>query len=106
MKKKYWSVTEVVEFFQIDEGFLYDLEEESIICPSCRNDLSDKLFSANELEKVRLAKILTEEMDVNLAGVEVVLQMRKNMIAMRQQFDAILEDLAREMAEKLKRVTN
>ena len=97
MTKKYWSVTEVVEFFQVNEDFLIDLEREDIVCPSCRDGLSDKAFTAGEMEKVRLAKVLMDEMDVNLAGVEVVLQMRKSMIAMRNQFDAILEDLAREM---------
>lgn len=103
MTKKYWSATEVVEFFQVNEAFLDDLEKENIVCSSCRDGLSRKSFSVGEMEKVRLAKILMDEMDVNLAGVEVVLQMRKSMIAMRKQFDAILEDLAREMGEKLKR---
>ncbi len=105
MTKKYWSVTEVVEFFQVNETFLNDLEKEDIVCPSCRDGLSDKSFSAGEMEKVRLAKILVDEMDVNLAGVEVVLQMRKSMIAMRKQFDAILEDLAREMEKNLKPIS-
>lgn len=103
MTKKYWSATEVVEFFQVNEAFLDDLEKENIVCSSCPDGLSRKSFSVGEMEKVRLAKILMDEMDVNLAGVEVVLQMRKSMIAMRKQFDAILEDLAREMGEKLKR---
>ena len=105
MIKKYWSVTEVVEFFQVNETFLNDLEKEDIVCPSCRDGLLDKSFSAGEREKVRLAKILMDEMDVNLAGVEVVLQMRKSMIAMRKQFDAILEDLAREMEKNLKPIS-
>jgi MerR family transcriptional regulator, heat shock protein HspR len=102
MTKKYWSVTEVVEFFQVNEAFLDDLEKENIVCSSCRDGLSNKSFSDDEMEKVRLAKILMDEMDVNLAGVEVVLQMRKSMVAMRKQFDAILEDLSREMEKKLK----
>ena len=101
MTKKYWSFTEVVEFFQVNETFLNDLEKEDIVCPTCREGLSDRSFSASEMEKVRLAKILMEEMDVNLAGVEVILQMRKNMIAMRKQFDAILEDMVREMEKNL-----
>ncbi len=105
MTKEYWSITEVVEFLQVDEAFLRNLEEEDIVCPSCSEGLSDKLFSADELENVRFAKILIKEMDVNLAGVEVALQMRKSMIAMRKQFDAILEDLAREVEEKLKRLS-
>jgi len=105
MIKKFWNVTEVVEFFQVNETFLNDLEKEDIVCPSRRDDLSGKSFSVAEMEKIRLAKILMDEMDVNLAGVEVILQMRKSMIAMRKQFDAILEDLAREMEKNLKRLS-
>jgi MerR family transcriptional regulator/heat shock protein HspR len=105
MTKKYWSVTEVVEVFQVNEAFLEDLEKENIVYSSCRDGLSNKSFSDDEMEKVRLAKILMDEMDVNLAGVEVVLQMRKNMVAMRKQFDAILEDLSREMEKKLKPIS-
>ena len=101
MTKKYWSFTEVVEFFQVNETFLNDLEKEDIVCPTCGEGLPDRSFSASEMEKVRLAKILMEEMDVNLAGVEVILQMRNSMIAMRKQFDAILEDMVREMEKNL-----
>lgn len=103
MAKELWTVIEVLEFFQVEESFLRDLEEEEIVCPTCNKGLSTRLFHTNELEKLRVAKILMEDMDVNLSGVEVILQMRKNMINMRRQFDAILEDLARQMQKTLKR---
>jgi MerR family transcriptional regulator/heat shock protein HspR len=97
MTKEYWTITEVVEIFQIDEGFLAELEEEEIVCPICHEDSSSKLFSSGELEKLRLAKMLTQEMDVNLPGIDIILRMRQSMIEMRMQFDAILEDLARHL---------
>jgi MerR family transcriptional regulator/heat shock protein HspR len=99
MTKELWSVTEVLEFFQVEEGLLSDLEEEEIICPACDEGLPTRLFHIHELEKLRIAKILMEEMDVNLSGVEVILRMRQNMIDMRKQFDAILEDLASQLNE-------
>ncbi len=99
MTKELWSVTEVLEFFQVEEGLLSDLEEEEIICPACNEGLPTRLFHIHELEKLRIAKILMEEMDVNLSGVEVILRMRQNMIDMRKQFDAILEDLASQLNE-------
>jgi MerR family transcriptional regulator/heat shock protein HspR len=99
MAKEYWTLTEVKRIFQIDERFLSELEEEEIVCPTCPNNASDKLFTAPDMEKVRLAKILTEDMDVNLPGVEVILRMRQSMIEMRRQFDAVLEDLARHLRE-------
>ena len=102
MAEKFWTVTEVIRRFEIDGDFLRNLEEEEIICPVCRENASDKLLSREDVENLRLAKILSEEMDVNLPGIEVILQMRKNMLEMRNQFDAILEDLAKYLQERLK----
>ena len=103
MTKEFWKITEVVEWFQIDRGFLDDLEEEEIICPTCREDSEEKLLSSGDLEKLRLARLLFEEMDVNMPGIEVILQMRQNMLDMRKQFDDILEDLASRLQGKFKR---
>lgn len=103
MTRKFWKITEVIEQFQVDKGFLDNLEQEQIICPICRENSTEKLFSSDDLEKLRLARILFEEMDVNLAGIEVILQMRQNMLDMRKQFDDILEDLASRLQEKFKK---
>ena len=100
MTKEFWKLTEVVEEFQIDRGFLEILEKEEIICPVCHEKSTEKLLCSNDLDRLRLARILFEEMDVNLPGIEVILQMRKNMLDMRKQFDAILEDLALRLKKK------
>ena len=97
MAKQYWTLTEVVEYFDVDERFLRDLESEEIIRAEMEADASARTFCMEELEKLRLAKILVEDMDVNLPGVEVILRMRRNMLDMRRQFDAILEDVNRHL---------
>ena len=103
MAKEFWTITEVVELLEIEESFLLELEEEEVICPVCRDAPPKKLFTSRDLERLRLAKALVEDMGVNVAGVEVILRMRQNMIEMRQQFDAILEDLAQEIQETFRR---
>jgi MerR family transcriptional regulator/heat shock protein HspR len=96
MAKEFWTVTEVLEFFEVDEHFLAVLEEESIVCATCEDDnLPKRKFHTEDMEKLRVAKILMEEMEVNLPGVDIILRMKQNMIEMRKQFDAILEDLAK-----------
>jgi len=103
MGKEFWTVTEVVEIFQVDEKFLDQLEQEEIICPVCKEHPPAKFFSSTDLEKLRLAKILIDEMEVNVPGVDIILRMRQSMFEMRRQFDSILEDLAhhlQEMSEK------
>ncbi len=88
---------------EIKESFLLELEQEEVVCPVCRDEPPKKLFKTSDLERLRLAKALVEEMGVNLAGVEVILRMRQNMVEMRRQFDAILEDLAQEIQETFRR---
>jgi MerR family transcriptional regulator/heat shock protein HspR len=102
MAKEFWTITEVVEMLEIEESFLAELEEEDVICPVCRDEPPKKLFKTSDLERLRLAKALVEDMGVNFAGVEVILRMRQNMLEMRRQFDAILEDLAQEIQETIR----
>jgi MerR family transcriptional regulator/heat shock protein HspR len=97
MPEDYYTITEVLKIFQMEERMLVDLEREEIVSPTFADDAQTKLFSVEEMEKLRFAKILIEDMGVNLAGVEVILRMRKNMFEMRRQFDTILEDLARQL---------
>lgn len=101
--KKFWTYTEILEVLQIDEKLLAELEEEEIVCPVYRRTRPEKLFPAGELEKLRLIKALTDDMAVNLPGVEIILRMRQTMIDMRKQFDAILEQLAQDIQERLEK---
>jgi len=102
MTKEYWTIDEIVEYFQIDKRFLTNLEEEEIIHPAFDEKQLSKLFSSNDVERLRVAKVLIEDMDINLPGVEVILRMRQNMFEMRKQFDAILEDLAQRLKDTMK----
>jgi MerR family transcriptional regulator/heat shock protein HspR len=101
MKKRLWTMTEVMEIYRVDERFMLDLEREEILWPVRRKGSSIRLYSSRDLEALRLAKILVEEMGVNLEGVEIILRMRENIFQMRYQFDDILEDLARQLRDKI-----
>jgi MerR family transcriptional regulator/heat shock protein HspR len=102
-KKEFWTVTEVMDIFEVDERFLSELEEEALLSPACREGSPAKVFRVEELQKLRLVKALVEDMGVNLPGVEVILRMRQMMFDMRRQFDEILDDLAQEFQDRVKR---
>jgi MerR family transcriptional regulator/heat shock protein HspR len=101
MAKEFWTLSEVVAVFEIDESFVEELETEEIVCPLCKEGSPDKLFSNQDMERVRIARTLYEDMGVNFAGVEVILRMRETVFEMRRQFDEILEDVARELRDSL-----
>jgi len=101
MKRNYWTIVEILETFEVEEQFLIKLEKEDILHPMADEERIEKRYDPDEVENLRLAKILMEEMDVNLPGVEIILHMRRNMLEMRRQFDAILEDLAKKLKNNL-----
>lgn len=55
----------------------------------------ERSYSSGEAEEVRVARVLLRELDVNLAGVEVVLHLRRQVFAMRDQMSEVLRLLRR-----------
>ena len=95
MARKYFRITEVVEICGVDRDFVAQLERESIIEPIIRSKL--KYYPRDQVERVRVARLLIKEMGVNLEGAEVALNMREQMIAMQRQFNEVLRRLARQL---------
>jgi hypothetical protein len=51
----------------------------------------EREYSEGEVELARVARTLVRELEVNAAGVEVILRMREEMLAMRRQMAEVLE---------------
>jgi MerR family transcriptional regulator/heat shock protein HspR len=94
MARKYLRITEVIKICGVDEEFVLRLEQEKLISPIVRQ--SKKLYPPDQVDRVRVARLLIEEMGVNLEGAEVALHMREQMIAMQRQFEKLLRVLVEE----------
>ena len=88
MARKYLRITEVIKICGVDEEFILRLERESMIRPVIRR--RQRLYPLDQVDRVRVARLLIEEMGVNLEGAEVALHMREQMITMQHQFDKLL----------------
>jgi MerR family transcriptional regulator, heat shock protein HspR len=95
MPRKYLRIQEVVKICSVPQEFIDHLEREHIIEPVMRRRL--KFYSRDQLDRVRVARLLMEEMGVNLEGAEVVLHMREQMIAMQRQFNELLHLLGQQL---------
>jgi MerR family transcriptional regulator/heat shock protein HspR len=95
MPRKFMRISEVTKICGVDERFVIRLEREKVIYPVVRR--SQKLYPLDQVDRVRVARLLIEEMGVNLEGAEVALHMREQMIAMQRQFNQILRLLGREL---------
>jgi MerR family transcriptional regulator/heat shock protein HspR len=94
MARKYLRMIEVIKVCGVDEEFILRLERENMIRPIARQ--RQKLYPLDQVDRIRVARLLIEEMGVNLEGAEVALHMREQMIAMQRQFDKLLRLLVEE----------
>lgn len=101
MDENYYRKHQVIEIFGVQESFLDELEREELIKCSAVERCPEKVYYLDQIERIRIISNLVHDLEVNLPGVEVILQMRHNMMTMRRQFDQILEALIKEIKIKL-----
>ena len=89
--KKYFRMAEIVETYEVSAEFIRALERERLIKSVRRRRL--KCYPLVEVDRIRVAQVLVGEMGVNLAGVEVALHMREQLISMRRELSSILRRL-------------
>jgi MerR family transcriptional regulator, heat shock protein HspR len=65
-----------------------------------RTDNRNRLYSDIDIERLRQIQRLTRDMGVNLAGVEVILNLLEQMEAMRAEMEAELGRLRAELARR------
>ena len=98
MRRKYLRISDVTEICEVDTKFVMRLERESVISPILRG--REKVYPLDQVDRVRVARLLMQEMGVNLEGAEVALHMRDQMIAMQRQFNEILRLLGEELKKE------
>lgn len=89
--KRYYRRTEVVEMLALEEGFLDRLLEETSICEE-----GDE-FAADDVERIRIARHLEEDLGLNPAGVEVALLLREKMLAERRELFSVIVALRKRL---------
>lgn len=90
-EKKYLQIADIVEICDVSVEFIRALEQEHLIKSVRRRRL--KCYPLDQVDRIRVAHVLAREMGVNLAGVEVALHMREQLISMRRELSIILRRL-------------
>ncbi len=78
-------------------------EREGLLKPS-RSEGNTRLYTDGDLERLELILSLTRDLGVNLAGVEIILNMREKMDAMQREFERFFNYL-QSHAEELSHFT-
>jgi MerR family transcriptional regulator/heat shock protein HspR len=88
MKRKggTYTISAVATQYEIHPQTLRLYEREGLLKPS-RSEGNTRLYTDTDLERLELILSLTRDLGVNLAGVEIILNMRQKMDAMQREFE-------------------
>jgi len=85
-KARTYTISAVADQFGIHPQTLRLYEREGLLKPS-RSEGNTRLYTDTDLERLEVILSLTRDLGVNLAGVEIILNMREKMDAMQREFE-------------------
>ena len=88
-----YLISVVAKVLTIHPQTLRQYEREGLICPS-RTDGKMRLYSQKDIDKIKMIQRLTRDLGVNLAGVDIIIQLKDKI----EGYEEIIESLKEHMA--------
>lgn len=89
-----YLISVVATMLDIHPQTLRQYEREGLVEPS-RTQGRMRLYSQRDIERMKLILRLTRQMGVNLAGVDIVLQLKEQIDTMQKEIDQLREELSK-----------
>jgi MerR family transcriptional regulator/heat shock protein HspR len=96
-----YMISSVAELYNLHPQTLRLYERVGLLKPS-RSDGNTRLYTEEDLQRLDVILTLTRDMGVNLAGIEIILNMREKMLEMEKQ----MSEFASVVQQELARVAN
>src|SRR3984885_3189238 len=93
-----YMISAVAELYQLPPQTLRLYERVGLLKPS-RSQGNTRLYTDSDLERLEVILNLTRELGVNLAGIEIILNMRDKMAEMQSQMEAFIKFVRSEVAQ-------
>ena len=96
-----YMISAVAELYKLHPQTLRLYERVGLLKPS-RSQGNTRLYTDSDLERLEVILTLTREMGVNLAGIEIILNMREKMGEMQRQMQTFAEFVQNELSRGLR----
>jgi MerR family transcriptional regulator/heat shock protein HspR len=93
-----YMISAVAEMYTIHPQTLRLYEREGLLIPS-RSDGNTRLYAPDDLERLETILNLTRDLGVNLAGIEIILNMRDRMRRMQDEMQAFVDFVQEDLLE-------
>ncbi len=98
MNKKRYYISEVAAKYNIHPQTLRLYEREGLLIPT-RTKGNTRVYTEKDLKRLESILNLSRDMGVNLAGIEIILNMKEKMELMQEEFSRFIEELKKEFFE-------
>src|SRR5207245_6848379 len=96
-----YMISAVSELYKLHPQTLRLYERVCSLKPS-RSEGNTRLYTDTDLERLEVILTLTRDMGVNLAGIEIILNMREKMAEMQRQMEAFTAFVQQELSRGLR----
>ena len=83
-----YMISVVAKVLEIHPQTLRQYEREGLITPA-RSDGRIRLYSQRNIDEIKSILELTRELGVNIAGADIILKMRRQMMEMEEEIDEL-----------------
>ncbi|HYL11191.1 MAG TPA: helix-turn-helix transcriptional regulator [Candidatus Acidoferrales bacterium] len=96
-----YMISAVAELYKLHPQTLRLYERVGLLKPS-RSQGNTRLYTDQDLERLEIILNLARDMGVNLAGVDIILNMRERMSEMQKQMEEFIGFVQTELSQVLK----
>src|SRR5690348_389587 len=94
-----YMISAVAEMYNIHPQTLRMYEREGLLIPS-RSNGNTRLYTPEDLEQLEAILNLTRELGVNLAGIDIIMNMRRRMRQMQEEMQAFVDYVQKEFLQR------
>jgi len=100
-----YMISAVAELYKLHPQTLRLYERVGLLKPS-RSQGNTRLYTDSDLERLDVILTLARDMGVNLAGIEIILNMREKMVEMERQMEQFAQVVQQELSRVASRMEN
>ena len=98
-KKGYFSISAVAKMFSVHQQTIRLYEKEGLIAPK-RSEGNTRLFSEEDVDRLEEIIYLTHKLGINLAGVEMILRLQRQIKKMQKEMNELFNTAQTELTRE------
>lgn len=94
--KAFFSISAVAKMFSVHQQTIRLYEKEGLLTPK-RSDGNTRLFSEDDVNRLEEVIYLTHELGINLAGVQMILKLKKQIAKMQKDMNQVFDETQKQL---------